>query len=138
MGLFEALSGHFADWKSVADVPEDRQRLQSVVDNLTRLFNSRRDSVAHLPLYGLPDLSQIPIDRDDGAEMLARAVEETVRRYEPRLHRPRATIEAESEARRDARLVLRLTGEIADGDVVEFKTTFARDGQVSVRTADAR
>ena len=67
VGLFEALSGRFADGTPLDAVGEDQHRLLSVIDNLNRLFNHRQDALTHLPDYGLPDLSHT---YRDNAEMI--------------------------------------------------------------------
>lgn len=135
-GLFEALTGRFADGTPVRDLPEERHRLRGVTDNLSRLFSSRRGSVDHLPEYGLPDLSALPLERTEGAAVLAREIEAAVRRYEPRLHRARVVLQEED--RGDARFVFRLTAELAGGEPVEFRTTFVHDRLADVTAADPR
>ena len=74
-----------------------RELKQAVVRDLEALLNTRqtrpellRDSpeaqIAQSVLtYGLPDLTSAKIDSPDTREVVRRAVEETIRRFEPRL-----------------------------------------------------
>jgi type VI secretion system protein len=58
-GLFEAVTGHFANGAAVGDFDLATQTFMSVQDNIQRILNSRRNGLAHLPDYGLDDLSEI-------------------------------------------------------------------------------
>ena len=88
-GLIDLLLGHFLDGQAVADGDPARNRLSSIVDNLSRLFNTRRGSIAHLPDFGLPDISQVYRDLPYSIEGLRGAIRSVVEKYEPRLHRVR-------------------------------------------------
>ncbi|MGH7455136.1 MAG: type VI secretion system baseplate subunit TssE, partial [bacterium] len=58
-GLIDVLNGRFLNGMELEEVDADEQRKLSIMDNLTRMFNSRRGSIAHLPDYGLPDITQV-------------------------------------------------------------------------------
>jgi type VI secretion system protein len=58
-GLFEAVTGHFANGDPIGIHKQNQQTFLSVRDNIQRILNSRRNSLAHLPDYGLGDLSKI-------------------------------------------------------------------------------
>jgi type VI secretion system protein len=58
-GLFEAVTGHFANGDPIGIHKQNQQTFLSVRDNIQRILNSRRNSLAHLPDYGLNDLSKI-------------------------------------------------------------------------------
>src|SRR5262249_56033403 len=94
IALFDALTGRFESGGAglrVADVPEGEQQVHSVLGNLRRLFNARRGSLAHLPEYGLPDLSDISPSSPEKIESLRVAIREAVERFEPRLQNVRVT-----------------------------------------------
>src|SRR5258706_2713535 len=84
-GLFEAITGHFANGAAVDDFDTGTQTFLSVQDNIQRILNSRRNGLAHLPDYGLEDLSEIYRHLPSSAHRLRRAIETTPLKYEPRL-----------------------------------------------------
>lgn len=133
-GLYECLVGHFADNTPLTQVAYDRHRLQSVLDHLFRLLNTRR-GVGGLPGdYGLPDISEVYRTVPEGPERLRRAIEQCVSRYEPRLTRVRATQRSTDLAHGTLSFVL--TGVLDGVGDVRFNTTFNSDGQgeVEIRT----
>ena len=108
----------------------DGALVQSVIDNLGRLLNTRRGSVGHLPEYGLPDLTEIYRDVPESIEALRRAVREAVEAYEPRLRRVRVTHEASDPY--EMQIVLVLHGELPDRQRIELRTTFSSADVVRV------
>ena len=108
----------------------DDALVQSVIDNLGRLLNTRRGSVGHLPGYGLPDLTEIYRDVPESIEALRRAVREAVEAYEPRLRRVRVTHEASDPY--EMQIVLVLHGELPDRQRIELRTTFSSADVVRV------
>jgi len=53
------VTGHFANGARLDDYEAATQKFYSVQDNIQRILNSRRNGLAHLPDYGLDDLSEI-------------------------------------------------------------------------------
>src|ERR1700712_1078268 len=84
-GLFEALTGHFANGDPIHLYKRNEQTFLSVRDNIQRILNSRRDCLAHLPDYGLGDLSTIYRHMPASSHKLQRKMEGTWLKYEPRL-----------------------------------------------------
>src|ERR1700684_1192608 len=84
-GLFEAVTGHFANGARIDGYDAATQTLLSVQDNIQRILNSRRNGLAHLPDYGLDDLSEIYRHLPSSAHKLRHAIEATVLKYEPRV-----------------------------------------------------
>ncbi|WP_414450848.1 type VI secretion system baseplate subunit TssE [Burkholderia sp. 22PA0099] len=84
-GLFERITGHFADGAVVDDFTPEDQTFLSVRDNIECILNSRRGSLAHLPDYGLDDLSEIYRHLPSSTHRLQHAIEATLLAYEPRL-----------------------------------------------------
>lgn len=133
-GLFEVLRGRFSDGTPLEDLPDQQHRIRSVIDNLNRLFNSRQGTIGHLPDYGLPNLSEIYRDAPETIDVFRAAIRETVEKYEPRMRRVRVTHQPSGP--HAGRLVFLLTGELVDGERVQFETTFAE--QVRVNPAGER
>ena len=107
--------------------------VQSVIENLGRLLNTRRGGVSHMPEFGLPDLTEIYRDVPESIEALRRAVRETVEAYEPRLNRVRVTHHATDPF--DMQIVLVLHGELPDKRRIELRTTFSSADIVRVDPA---
>ena len=130
-GLFESLTGQYLDGTPVDAVTTSRNcRVRSIMDHLNRLFNTRQGSLSHLDDYGLPDISEVYRRMPDGIEDLRDAVRRAVERYEPRLKRVRV-VRRESDAR-EFKLVFIVSGELKEGGLVRFQTTFSSLGNSSI------
>jgi type VI secretion system protein len=129
-GLFESITGHFLDQTPVSSVAVKNRRLISIMDHLNRLFNTREGSLPHLKDYGLPDISEIYRKMPHGIEELQKAIKRTVEQYEPRLHKIKV-VPRDSDTP-DFKLVFILTGELREGGLVRFQTTFTSMGNSSI------
>jgi type VI secretion system protein len=129
-GLYESLTGRFFDGTPVDAVPAKSRRVRSIMDHLNRLFNTREGSLSHLKDYGLPDISEVYRRMPEGREELREAVRRAVERYEPRLKRVRV-VQRESDSGQ-FKLVFILSGELKEGGVVRFQTTFTSMGSTSI------
>jgi type VI secretion system protein len=135
-GLFDALTGRFADGTRLADVPESDHRLRSILGNLGRLFNTRRGTLAHVPEFGLPDLSDVSRAAPAEVESVRRAIRESVERFEPRLRRVRVDRDVSDPS--SPYLVFLLSAEIELFGKVQFQTTIRADDLVEVRQKRGR
>jgi len=136
IALLDALTGRFggdvaSGGERVIDVPEEEQLLHSVLGNLRRLFNARRGSLAHLPEYGLPDLSDVSPSSPQTIESLRVAIREAVERFEPRLQNVRITREAGPSD--SAHLVFLLSAQMGPSGRVRFQTTIRSSEPVEIR-----
>lgn len=82
-GLFERITGHFADGSAISDFTPEEQTFLSVRDNIERILNSRRRSLAHLPGFGLDDLSEIYRHLPSSTFRLRNAIDIEVHSAEP-------------------------------------------------------
>ena len=57
--LYEMLTGNFTGGLDLHQVSEQNQVILSVLDNMQRILNCRAGTLAHLPDYGLPDMTKI-------------------------------------------------------------------------------
>lgn len=138
-GLFDALTGRFADDSRLGDVPESDHRLKSIIGNLERLFNTRRGTLLHVPDFGLPDITNVSRAAPAEVEAIRRAIRESVERFEPRLRRVR--VDQDSTGATVPSLVFLLSAEIAQTGRVQFQTTIRSDDLVEVKqkvTAEGR
>jgi type VI secretion system protein len=128
--LFESLTGMFLDGTPIEAVPQKSRVIFSIMDNLSRMFNSRKGCISHLKDYGLPDISEIYRKMPNGVEELRDAIRLAIEKYEPRLKNVRVV--QQDENFKDAKLVFILSGEVIKGSVVRFQTTFISSGQSTI------
>jgi len=125
-GLFEAVTGHFANGAAVDDFDAATQTFLSVQDNIQRILNSRRNGLAHLPDYGLDDLSEVYRHLPQSAHRLRQAIETTLLKYEPRLKSVDIAIK-ETEA--GMLLSFTMSCHLRQAGLVRFGTHFTPDGK---------
>lgn len=77
-GLFERITGHFAEDGAIDELSPEEQTFYSVRDNIQRILNSRSHALAHLPRYGLDDLSEICRHLPASAHKLRSEIEATL------------------------------------------------------------
>ena len=130
-GLIEMLNGQFLDGTPVEEADDFQQRVMSVLDNLNRMFNTRKGSIAHLPDYGLPDITQVYRELPYSVEGLRQSIKATVERYEPRLRRVR--VDHQKGDPYSMRITFILSAELAKGQRVQFQTTFTSHELTEVR-----
>jgi type VI secretion system protein len=129
-GLFESLTGSFVDGTPVESMAVKNRRTVSIMDHLNRLFNTREGSIPHLKDYGLPDISEIYRKMPHGIQELQKAIATAVEKYEPRLRNVR--VSKRDTEKTDFKLVFILSGELKEGGMVRFQTTFTSMGNSSI------
>jgi type VI secretion system protein len=129
--IIDCLEGRFGGGPDLGSVPASDHTVQSIVSNLQRLFNTRRGSVAHLPDYGLPDMTTVYLDAPDSIDLLRRAVQEAASRYEPRLRR--VHVETSDINLVKMRTTFILSGETRGGGRIRLETTFLSQDLAQVR-----
>ncbi len=132
-GLIDVILGHFLDGQAVADEDSAHRKLRSIIDNLSRLFNTRRGSISHIPDYGLPDISQVYRDLPYSIDGLRAAIKQVVEKYEPRLRRVRVEQQQGREGDYEMRVSFIVSGELQQGQKVQFQTTFKSNDLAEVR-----
>ena len=83
--LYEILYGNFTGGLDLRQVSEENQVILSVLDNMQRILNCRAGTLAHLPDYGLPDMTKILQGMPGTAHQLMNTLSEVLLKYEPRL-----------------------------------------------------
>lgn len=129
-GLFESITGYFANGMAIDEVDASTQLFLSVRDNIQRILNSRRGSLAHLPDYGLGDLSLIYRHLPASAHTLKREIESTLLRYEPRLEAIDLSID---ETEPGMLLSFTMSCILRRRGMVRFGTHFTPDGQTRIK-----
>lgn len=83
--LYETLYGNFTGGLDLHQVSEQNQVVLSVLDNMQRILNCRAGTLAHLPDYGLPDMTKILQGMPGTAHELMGTLSAVLLKYEPRL-----------------------------------------------------
>jgi type VI secretion system protein len=130
-GLFESLVGRYADGTPVEAVPPGEQRIASIKDNLTRIFNTREGLLPHLKGYGLPDISEIYRTMPHGIERLESAIKSSIEQYEPRLKNVKVIRLPQTQGK-VLTIEFTVSGEILGIGRITFQTRFLSSGQSSI------
>lgn len=96
LSLYNILVGFFTTDKaepSDADedyfkrLSEERKLRESIVENLSKILQSRRNEESHLPDFGLPDIMELYVDSGYSFDPLKKCIAETILKYEPRIEK---------------------------------------------------
>lgn len=128
--LYDKLYGNFTGGLPLNEVSAENQGILSVLDNLQRILNSRAGSLAHLPDYGLPDMTLILQGMPGTVHQLKTTLATTLLKYEPRIQDINVVI---LEQTRPGELRYAIEAELHDGGLVRFGTEFMPEGKVLLR-----
>lgn len=128
--LYETLLLNFSGGLGLHAVAEVDQPLLSLLDNLQRILNSRAGALAHLPGYGLPDLSQWLQGSDPAGAGISEAICATLLAHEPRLAEVRVLPPVQVLP---GHWGYTLHVRLVDGRRARFATTFNAEGRVLLR-----
>ncbi|EGT0661642.1 type VI secretion system baseplate subunit TssE [Citrobacter werkmanii] len=128
--LYEMLAGNFTGGLELKQVSEQDQVILSVLDNMQRVLNCRAGTLAHLPDYGLPDMTKILQGMPGTAHQLMATLSVVLLKYEPRLQRINVVMLEQAipgELRYAIDAVLKGIG------LVRYGTEFMPEGRVLIR-----
>lgn len=128
--LYEMLTGHFTGGLSLHHITEQNQVILSVLDNMQRILNCRAGTLAHLPDYGLPDMTKIIQGMPGTAHELMGTLSAVLLKYEPRLKK--ITV-AMLEQNAPGELRYAIDAELKGVGLVRYGTEFMPEGQVMLR-----
>ena len=128
--LYEMLLGNFAGGLELHQVSEENQVVLSVLDNMQRVLNCRAGTLAHLPDYGLPDMSKILQGMPGTAHSLLTTLSATLLKYEPRLKSLNVVLLPQSTP---GHLEYGIDAELKEVGLVRFGTAFMPEGRVLIR-----
>ncbi len=132
VGLLEGITGRFFSGDSI---PPRGGKVQSIKEHLAILLNTRRGSIPHLLDYGLPDSSLVSMDDRIAISKFGKDIEETVKKYEPRLVRVRVKpMERDSGAIADFRLGFLLEARVIN-ESARFHAYFSATGNADIEDA---
>lgn len=128
--LYEMLSGNFSGGLSLSQVSEPNQVILSVLDNMQRILNCRAGTLAHLPDYGLPDMTKILQGMPGTAHQLITTLSAILLKYEPRLSRINVVMQEQIQP---GELRYAIDAELKGVGLVRYGTEFMPEGRVLIR-----
>ncbi|AIR62110.1 type VI secretion system lysozyme-like protein [Cedecea neteri] len=128
--LYDMLLGNFSGELPLQQVSEENQVILSVLDNMQRILNCRAGTLAHLPDYGLPDMTKILQGMPGTAHQLINALASVLLKYEPRLQSINVAL---LEQTQPGELRYAIDAELKGLGLVRYGTEFMPEGRVLLR-----
>ncbi|GJL42770.1 type VI secretion system baseplate subunit TssE [Enterobacter cloacae complex sp. ECC445] len=128
--LCEMLYGNFVGDLDLHLVSEENQVILSVLDNMQRILNCRAGTLAHIPDYGLPDMTTILQGLPGTAHKLMSTLSEVLLKYEPRLKSINVVL---LDQKIPGELHYAIDAELKDIGLVRYGTEFMPEGRVLLR-----
>lgn len=128
--LCEILFGNFSGGLDLHQVSEENQVILSVLDNMQRILNCRAGTLAHLPDYGLPDMTRILQGMPGTAHQLMNTLADVLLKYEPRLKKIAVVMLAQKSP---GELRYAIDAELKGIGLVRYGTDFMPEGKVLLR-----
>ena len=128
--LYEMLTGNFSGGLSLHQVSEQNQVILSVLDNMQRVLNCRAGTLAHLPDYGLPDMTKILQGMPGTAHQLITILSAVLLKYEPRLSKITVVMQEQTQP---GELRYAIDAELKGIGLVRYGTEFMPEGRVLIR-----
>ncbi|MDF7785849.1 type VI secretion system baseplate subunit TssE [Pantoea stewartii] len=128
--LYEMLAGHFSGGLSLRQISEENQVILSVLDNMQRILNCRAGTLAHLPDYGLPDMTRILQGMPGTAHELMGTLSAVLLKYEPRLKKIAVVLQEQNVP---GELRYAIDAELRGIGLVRYGTAFMPEGRVLLR-----
>ncbi|WP_312282080.1 type VI secretion system baseplate subunit TssE [Pseudescherichia sp.] len=128
--LYEILYGNFTGDLDLIQVSEQNQTILSVLDNMQRILNCRAGTLAHLPDYGLPDMTKILQGMPGSAHQLMGTLSAVLLKYEPRLKKIEVVLLDQTIP---GELRYTIDAELRGVGLVRYGTEFMPEGRVLIR-----
>ncbi|HHT0213326.1 type VI secretion system baseplate subunit TssE [Klebsiella michiganensis] len=128
--LYETLYGNITGGLDLHQVSEQNQTIISVLDNMQRILNCRAGTLAHLPDYGLPDMTKILQGMPGTAHELMGTLSAVLLKYEPRLKKIDVVL---LEQNTPGELRYAIDAELRGIGLVRYGTAFMPEGRVLIR-----
>lgn len=130
LSLYEMLTGNFTGDLELHNVSEENQVILSILDNMQRILNSRAGTLAHLPDYGLPDMTKILQGMPGTAHELMATLSTVLLKYEPRVKSINILL---LEQLIPGELRYAIDAELRGIGLVRYGTEFMPEGRVLLR-----
>ncbi|HAV1831410.1 TPA: type VI secretion system baseplate subunit TssE [Enterobacter hormaechei subsp. steigerwaltii] len=128
--LHDVLFGNFTGDFELHQVSDENQAILSVLDNMQRILNCRAGTLAHLPDYGLPDMTTILQGLPGTAHKLMSILSEVLLKYEPRLKSINVVM---LEQAIPGELRYAIDAELKGVGLVRYGTEFVPEGRILIR-----
>jgi len=128
--LYETLYGNFTGGLYLHEISEQSQVILSVLDNMQRILNSRAGALAHMPDYGLPDMTRILQGMPGTAHELMGTLSAVLLKYESRLKKITVVL---LEQNVPGELRYAIDAELKGIGLVRYGTEFMPEGRVLLR-----
>ncbi|KNH33593.1 type VI secretion system baseplate subunit TssE [Pantoea agglomerans] len=128
--LCEMLYGNFVGDLDLQQVSEENQVILSVLDNMQRILNCRAGTLAHLPDYGLPDMTKTLQGMPGTAHQLLKTFSDVLLKYEPRLKNINVIL---LDQHIPGELRYAIDAELNGVGLVRYGTEFMPEGRVLLR-----
>ncbi|MCS2171800.1 type VI secretion system baseplate subunit TssE [Scandinavium sp. TWS1a] len=128
--LYELLYGNFTGGLDLHQVSEQNQVILSVLDNMQRILNCRAGTLAHIPDYGLPDMTTILQGLPGTAHQLMNTLSAVLLKYEPRLNSINVVMQDQTIP---GELRYAIDAELKGVGLVRYGTEFMPEGRVLIR-----
>lgn len=128
--LYESLFGNFTGGLDLHQVSEQNQVILSVLDNMQRILNCRAGTLAHIPDYGLPDMTKTLQGMPGTAHELIGKLSAVLLKYEPRLKKIDVVL-LDQEIPGELRYAI--DAELKGIGLVRYGTEFMPEGRVLIR-----
>lgn len=128
--LYEMLTGNFTGGLDLHQVSEQNQVILSVLDNMQRVLNCRAGTLAHLPDYGLPDMTRVLQGMPGTAHELMGILSTVLLKYEPRLKKINVVL---LDQNIPGELRYAIDAELRGIGLVRYGTEFMPEGRVLIR-----
>lgn len=128
--LFEVLTGHYQNGQAVGARPAEADLLLSIGDYLQRLLNARRETLPHLPHYGLPDVAAMFEALPYSLDALVLAVRQCIETFESRL--TQVQVRPLLAPAGSGRLRLEISGRTHCGQNPKFLASFFSTGRAAL------
>lgn len=128
--LYEMLTGNFTGGLDLHQVSEQNQVILSVLDNMQRVLNCRAGTLAHLPDYGLPDMTRVLQGMPGTAHELMGILSTILLKYEPRLKKINVVL---LDQKIPGELRYAIDAELRGIGLVRYGTEFMPEGRVLIR-----
>jgi type VI secretion system protein len=124
------LAGNFTGGLALQQLSEENQVILSVLDNMQRILNCRAGTLAHLPDFGLPDMTKILQGMPGSAHQLMSTLSAVLLKYEPRLKNINVIL---LEQAQPGELRYAIDVELRGLGLVRYGTEFMPEGRVLLR-----
>jgi type VI secretion system protein len=124
------LYGNFVGDLDLQQVSEENQVILSVLDNMQRILNCRAGTLAHLPDYGLPDMTKTLQGMPGTAHQLLKTFSDVLLKYEPRLKNINVNL---LDQHIHCELRYAIDAELNGVGLVRYGTEFMPEGRVLLR-----